>query len=67
MNRQGKNTASVLAGIKAAVSVEILSAGPLFTRYDSLEQVSERKELGREGGKEGGSYNRVNEREREGE
>ena len=37
---QGKNTASVLAGIKAAVSLEILSAGPMFLRYDSLEQVS---------------------------
>ena len=56
---QGKNTASVLAGIKAAVSLEILSAGPMFLRYDSLEQVSgvelrwSKDMIDRERGKEG--------------
>jgi hypothetical protein len=37
---QGKNTASALAALKAAATIEILSAGPLFPRFDSLDQVS---------------------------
>lgn len=38
---QGKNTASALAALKAAATAEVLSAGPLFPRFDSLDQVQD--------------------------